>query len=150
MTVAIINISKFSDLERALKKIVQDAMEDEVATKAIELGVKNVASEVYAKYTPYSSDGVTPHYERTYELMSSFEYNPIHNGIEVYNDRSEGGRNIAEVIETGVGFLWGYTRNLDEEIGARPFMAKTREDLKYGEFKKSLEKGLNVRGIDTK
>lgn len=143
-------INSYSALEKALKKVVQDVMEDEVAEKAVQVGQKNVADEVYAKYTPYSTDGNTPHYERTYKLMTSFKINPIDGGIEFYNDRHEGDRYIAEVIEYGVGYEWGYTRNLDEEIGARPFMESSANDLRSGEMKQAMIKGLSKRGIDAK
>ena len=143
-------INTYSALEKALKKVVQDVMEDEVAEKAIHVGQKNVADEVYAKYTPYSSDGETPHYERTYKLMTSFRINPIDGGIEFYNDRHEDDRYIVPVIEYGQNYEWGYIRDLDKEIGARPFMESSANDLRDGKFKQAMIKGLSKRGIDAK
>ena len=142
-------IRSLSQLEKALKQKIQHAMEDEVAKTAKDTMQEKIQTEVYNKYTPYSTDGKTPHYERTYELLESVKTNMVNdNTLELTNTRSDGDRYIPEIIEYGQGYEWGYTRDLDEEIGARPFIAKTHEALdKEGIYKQALKKGLQQRGL---
>jgi hypothetical protein len=154
-----------NDLEKLLKKVAKKALETEVAKTAEEVMKDKIDSEVYDAYTPYSSDGETPHYERTYKLRESTKTEMIGDTIlMLYNDRfdedeqiskenafyHDSGRYIPSVIESGKGYEWGYERDLDSEIGARPFGEKTYEELKNGEFKKALIRGIKEQGIKAK
>lgn len=120
-------------------------MEKEVADKATELMQENIDTEVMAKYTPVS-------YVRTGLLRESVEANMEGDDtLVVKNTRSDYGydghyRDVAETIEMGEGY---YNKGLDERIGARPFTAVTRQELKDGEFRKSLKQGFKNRGIET-
>lgn len=141
------DIRNLKDLEKVLKQKVQEVMEDDVFEKVLQLGIKSAADEVYEAYTPTQ-------YKRTYELLESFKYKPIENGIEFYNDRSDRGRNVAEIVEKGHWGSEGYEfpsfypdGSPKEYMYPRPFMANTKDGLENGEFKKALKDGLNKRGI---
>ena len=43
---------------------------------------------------------------------------------------------------------WGYTRDLDEEIGERPFMKNTAKDLRDGKAKEFMAEALKKRGLN--
>ncbi len=149
MTVSLMEIRNFKDLEKAISQKIKKAMENEVAKKAIGIGQDMVEQEVYQKYTPTM-------YERTGELKESFETKPIKDGIELTNTRSDGDRYIPEIIEHG---HWGsdqggYEYPSYNEDGSpraymnpRPFMQKTKEQLENGEFKDALVKGLKSEGL---
>lgn len=144
------SFKNLKDLERFLQKQINNALQNEVKNEVEETMRNHIQKDVYEAYTPYSTDGVTPHYERTYELLRSIESNLIDDGVlSVENTRHEGDRYIVEVIEYGKNYQWGYTRNLDEEIGARPFVENTREELRQtNKHVEALKKGLKRQGID--
>jgi len=146
------------DLNKYLQKQIDDALKKEVADEVRSTMIKRIEEDVYEPYTPYSTDGVTPHYERTYELKNP--KNIIHymikdgmlaiENIRQDTDDSGGYRDIVEILESGRGYDWGYKRDLDKEIGARPFVQNTRNELSAsGRHKKALKSGLNKRGIKT-
>ena len=136
------------DLNKYLQNKLTDGLKTDVARNSIKLMQKHVQEDVYDAYTPYSTDGVTPHYERTGKLMDSSVAQMLDdNTLEVTNIRAdqESGRHIVPVIEYGKGYEWGYTRNLDEEIGARPFITKTRKELEEGKAKEFVKEALEKR-----
>ena len=139
--------TSWSELIKNLKIITTEIMEKEVADKATELMQENIDTEVYAAYTPMSDNS------RTGALRASVETGmQTDDTLIVYNSRMDTGfkgelRDVVEVIETGKGYNYG--NNLDDIIGARPFVAKTREDFEKGEFRKSLKQGFKARGIET-
>ena len=145
----------WSEIEKYLVKQISSSMQLEVAKEVVDVMVEpggTIDEDVYKPYTPYSTDGVTPHYIRTYELKNpaNFDTKMVDsNTLSVRSTRSENGRDIAEVIEYGKGYNdWGYTRDLDEEIGARPFHQKTKEKLQQtGRHVKALKRGLTKRGL---
>lgn len=143
--------SQLKKIEKQLQKKIQDALKNEVFEKVRDVMQDHIMEDVYNAYTPYSKDGVTPHYERTYELIwdETIQGKMINkNTLQVENTRHEGNRDIVEVIETGKGYQWGYERDLDEEIGARPFISETKKDLlKNGQHIEAMEKGLERQGI---
>ena len=141
------------DLERYLNKQIDTVLMNEVADEVTKTMINRIDEDVYAAYTPYSTDGITPHYERTYELKN--EGNIIRflmkNGVlAIENIRQENGVDIVERIEHGRGYDWGFRRNLDDEIGARPFIHNTREEIrKTGRHVLAMRKGLSRLGIKT-
>lgn len=139
---AVIKIRNTRDLEEVLKVVAKNAMTKEVAEEAEETMKKKIDTEVYQTYTPV-------YYERTYQLRDeSVEIDMIDDlTLELKNTRTDGSKYIPSIIEYGKGYTWGYKRNLDEEIGPRPFGAKTHEELKNGGFKKALVKGLKNQGV---
>lgn len=123
---------------------VNDAMEKDVAEEAKRVMEVHIQTDVYNTYTPTD-------YERTYQLMEDVKSELIDDGtIEIKDTRTENGRDITKIIEYGVGYDWGYKRNLDEEIGPRPFVELTAKDLEtnkshVGVLKKALQdKGISV------
>lgn len=144
------SFKNLKEFERFLQKQINNALQNEVKNEVEETMRDHIQKDVYEAYTPYSTDGVTPHYERTYELLRSIESNLVDNGVlSVENTRHEGDRDIVSVIEYGQGYQWGYVRNLDEEIGARPFVENTRHELEQtNKHVEALKKGLKRQGID--
>ncbi len=140
-------ITSYSQLLKELERIRTEIMEKEVADKATELMQKNIDTEVYAAYTPMSDNS------RTGKLRESVETGMQQDDtLVVYNSRMDTGfkgeiRDVVGVIETGKGYNYG--NNLDNIIGARPFVEKTREDLEKGEFRRALKDGFKARNIET-
>ena len=144
------------ELNKYLQKQIDDSLKKEVADEVRSTMIKRIDEDVYDAYTPYSTDGITPHYERTYELKNP--KNIIHYMLKdgmiaienIRQDMSDGYRNIVEILESGRGYSWGYKRDLDLEIGARPFVQNTRNELSTsGRHIDALKSGLNKRGIKT-
>lgn len=131
-------VRTFKQLEKLLKLKIQQAMEDEVATKSVQLGQKNVAEEVYSKYDPVV-------YNRSMEMMTAFEVEPTKDGIEFSHDRRDGDRYVSEIVETGEGYQ--FYKEGAAYLEPRPFFATTVEDLENGEFKKALKSGLINKGL---
>lgn len=134
-----------AELAAMLEKKFKSSLENEVKQEVTETMQEHIQSDVYDAYTP-------THYDRTYQLMDDIEGEMINeNTLKVENTRSENGRDIVEVIETGKGYEWGYIRNLDEEIGARPFVENTKEELRStGKHIEAFKRGLKREGIDVK
>jgi hypothetical protein len=141
--------SDLSQLEKYLNGLINNALDTNVKETAKETMQLHIQRDVYAAYSPYSTDGKTPHYERTGQLLQDVEGHLIDNNTLVIEDtRSENGRDIVKVIEEGKGYQWGYKRNLDEEIGARPFVENTYVELASGLARESLKQGLKRQGLD--
>lgn len=143
-------VRNINELKKYLQKQINDVLQNEVKNEVEETMRNHIQKDVYEAYTPYSTDGKTPHYERTYELLRSIESNLVDDGmLSVENTRHEGDRDIVSVIEYGQGYQWGYVRDLDEEIGARPFVENTREELRQtNKHVEALKKGLKRQGLD--
>lgn len=137
-----------NQLEKYLNDIIKEALNTDVAEIAKENMQLHIQRDVYKPYTPYSTDGKTPHYERTGELLQDVETTVEGNTLILEDTRSENGRDIVKVIEEGKGYEWGYKRNLDTEIGKRPFVENTFEDLSKGLANESLKQGLKRQGIN--
>ena len=138
-----------ADLEKYLQKKVSESLQIDVALESRQLMREHIQNDVYETYTPYSSDGITPHYERTFALIDSCITNVIGSDtIELKNTRiGENGENIPRIIEYGGHYGWGYRRHLDTEIGTRPFFANTYKDLAMGKAKIFMKMALIKRGL---
>ena len=140
--------SNLNQLEKYLNDKIRNALDTNVAETAKETMQMHIQRDVYATYTPYSTDMETPHYIRTGQLLQDVEHSMINdNTLEIKDTRNENGRDIVEVIEEGKGYEWGYRRDLDEEIGARPFVENTAIDLEKGLAKEALKQGLKRQGL---
>lgn len=148
------SFKNLKDLESYIRKQVTDSLKTDVAENSKELLKEKKQEVVYDAYTPYSTDGKTPHYERTYQLLNSNESKMIDdNTLEITSPRgtdSETGVDIASAVEYGGNYTWGYTRDLNEEIGARPFMEETANELKAGKAKEFMKDALKKRGLNVK
>ena len=135
---------QLADLEKKLKKKIEDVMENEVAKVVIDEGKKQVQKEVYDKYEPKK-------YQRTGRLKEEWSKESIDNGIRVINTREDDktGKYIPKVIETGEGYDYGGYGYAYEK--PRPFIQKTRESLEdSGNHIKALRKGLKRQGVKVK
>jgi hypothetical protein len=117
-------------------------MEKDVAEEVKRVMEVHIQTDVYNAYEPTD-------YVRTYKLMEDIQSELIDDGtIEVKDTRSENGRDITRIIEDGRGYDWGYARNLDQEIGARPFIENTRNDLDTNKSHiEVLKKALRDKGF---
>jgi hypothetical protein len=143
------DFKSLKDLEKYLNKKIQESLQTDVASESRQLMREHIQDDVYSAYTPYSTDGVTPHYKRTWELMNSCKTDMLDsNTLELKNTRvGENNENIPAIIENGGHYTWGYVRNLDEEIGKRPFVSNTRNDLSRGKLKRYMSDALKKRGL---
>jgi hypothetical protein len=132
------------DLERFLKQLQQPvtkALNGNVAQAVKKVMKDKVQTEVYDPYKPSV-------YQRTGKLGSeeSMESNIINDTtLVVENVRSDGDRNVAEIVETGNG----YTYDFQYSGIARPFTEATREELvNTGAHLAALYQGLKQQGIN--
>lgn len=144
------SFDSLKDLERYVNIKIKNSLQNEVFKEVKETMQEHIQKDVYGAYTPYSTDGVTPHYERTHKLLDSIEQIMENdNTLVVENTRKENGRDIVEVIENGKGYQWGYKRNLDEEIGSRPFVGNTRDELRNSnKVEQAMKNGLRKQGLE--
>jgi hypothetical protein len=137
----------FNNLKEMLEYIQKQAnetLQDEVFETTRDVMQEHIQEDVYDAYTPAD-------YERTYELISddNIEGKVADNTLTVKNTRHDGDRYVPEIIEEGKGYNWGYIRDLDEEIGARPFIANTKKDLQTNkQHVQAMKEGLKKRGLD--
>lgn len=129
----------WKELELQIMKAITEAMENEVKAGAIKCGEDHVETDVYDAYI---SDAENP-YSRTGLLKESFKGEMLDNStLEITNTRTDGDRNVVEVVEYGRGY---YSNEMDEKIGARRFMMNTQEDLELGKARELLTEGLKKR-----
>lgn len=137
-----------NQLEAYINEKINVALETNVKEVAKTTMKEHVQIDVYNPYTPHSIDGVTPHYERTGKLLENVKATIEGNSLTLEDTRSENGRDITQIIESGVGYDWGYKRNLDKEIGKRPFVEETYKDLANGKARNALAEGLRIQGLN--
>ncbi|WP_440118475.1 hypothetical protein [Paenibacillus sp. QZ-Y1] len=132
------------DLLKFLKQLqqpVSKALNNNVAKTVKTIMKDKVQEEVYDPYTPSV-------YQRTGRLGSedSMESKLINDDttLVVENVRSDGDRNVAEIVETGKG----YTYDFQYSGIPRPFTEATREELENtGEHVAALYAGLKQQNI---
>ena len=134
------------DLVKFLQKLNQPiakALIDDVAKTVKKIQKEKVKEEVYDVYEPtmYSRTGLLG----SEESMKSELINDTTLVIE--NVRSDGDRNVAEVVESGSGYNFGF-----EYAGVpRPFTEATREELRNtGAHKSAMHRGLKRQNIKLK
>ncbi|WP_137743249.1 hypothetical protein [Robertmurraya siralis] len=137
-------------LEKYLNSKINSALQNEVFSEVKKTMQQRIERDVYEAYTPYSTDGTTPHYQRTGKLNESIDKSMEgENVLVVENTRNENGRDIVKVIEEGKDYEWGYKRNLDKEIGSRPFVKNTRDELsKSNKLERAMKDGLRRQGLN--
>jgi hypothetical protein len=144
------NFSNMNDLIKYLQGQVSDSLRRDVSEKVIDVVKDHIQKDVYDAYTPYSTDGITPYYERTYQLLEDVVSDPVYDdSIYITDTRSENGKDITEIIETGQGYTWGYRRNLDNEIGSRPFMENAKDEIQRDSIAtNALKESLKLKGFN--
>ena len=148
--------NNWKELEKLISKAIESSMNDELAKEVVEVMTEDggvIDKTVYEPYTPYNLSGTDHHYHRTYQLKdpSNIDTHMVNgNTLSIRSTRSENGRDIAGILESGNGYDWGknsgYVRDLDEEIGARPLHKETGNELqRTGRHIKAMKKGLKKR-----
>lgn len=126
-----------------LNKPIAKALNNDVAKTVKTVMKDKVKEEVYDVYEPtmYSRTGLLG----SEESMKSELINDT--TLVVENVRSDGDRNVAEVVESGQNYQFGF-----EYAGVpRPFTEATREELRNtGAHKAAMYKGLKKQGINLK
>lgn len=126
-----------------LNKPIAKALSNDVAKTVKTMMAEKVQDEVYKVYEPtmYSRTGKLG----SVESMKSELINDT--TLVVENVRSDGDRNVAEIVESGQGYQFGF-----EYAGVpRPFTEATREELRNtGAHKAALYQGLKQQGIEVK
>lgn len=132
-----------SGLAKELEATMGDQPEKTVRKKF----KKQINATVYDSYTPTQ-------YDRTGELLqdSSIKSAVSRKGADVeltvQSIRSEDGKDIAKIIETGQGYTWESSQ-IAKSKTPRPFHANTEEELaSTGEHIQAIKAGLRKRGID--
>jgi hypothetical protein len=140
-------MATFNDLDELIKQMqkdINDSMKNDVAPDMVEVVQDHVEKDVYAAYTPID-------YQRTNTLKNNVNAVTSDNTIEIDDTYIDNGNDIVNIVETGKGYTWGYTRNLDDVIGARPFMELADQDIRDNQLAdKSLIKSLKSKGYDVK
>ena len=99
------SFKNMKQLEAYINKQAKETLYERKQT-FVDVAKDHVESDVYDKYEPDLSNPNS--YRRTGKLKESFKTNPIKNGIEITNTRSENGRDIAEIVEKGHYESQGY------------------------------------------
>ncbi|WP_425203600.1 hypothetical protein [Priestia megaterium] len=140
------DIKTRKQLEKELQKRIKKVMNKQVKSMAKSTMQEKIVNEVYAKYQP-DEDG----YQRTYELLDAIETKPVdETTISIENTRHDGNRDVAKVIESGVGYDWEKSRIAQMQPFPRPFTEETRKSLENGKFKQTLKDGLQSEGLNIK
>ncbi|PYY28364.1 hypothetical protein [Paenibacillus illinoisensis] len=139
------------DLIKFLQRLNQPiakALNDNVAKTVKQVMKEKVKEEVYDVYTPDPNSAYS--YKRTGLLGSeeSMKSELINDTtLVVENIRSDGDRNVAEIVESGIGYEYSF----DYAGVPRPFTEATREELRAtGAHKAALYQGLKQQGIEVK
>lgn len=153
-------IRKFSDLEKALKKAVKKTMENEVARATKVAMHNNVQDVVYDAGEPIEyerrnftngslGDPSTMKHEYKNDILEVTNEADFNHAFAIHSDTWEYGdvdldRSLAYNIE------YGYGAEDEWWNEPRPFIEKTREDMRNGGFKKALKEGLEKNGLKIK
>jgi hypothetical protein len=136
--------NNMNELEKYLNEVIGVALETNVAEKTKETMQFHIQTDVYKPYTPRE-------YERTGKLLQDVDVTLIDNNTLIIEDTRndepdvENGRDVINVIETGKG----YSRiSIDDEIGERPFVQNTYDELANGLARESLKEGLKRQGLN--
>ncbi|MEN7436348.1 hypothetical protein ABEQ76_05535 [Bacillus velezensis] len=127
----------------AQKALIKTLQKSSSVTKhiMIKTGQERVQSDVEDVYKPHQ-------YQRTGELKSSFQTTNEVNGISLTNTRSDEGRDVAMIVETGEGYQYedkygyGYGK-------PRTFMTNTYEQLKDGRLLHAITQDVKNNGYAT-
>lgn len=136
------------ELAKMIEGNIKTAMKTSVSDVALDTLNKHVVEDVYSAYTP---QGKNP-YQRTYQLLEDMEAKMIdENTLMVRSTREEDGRDIAEVIESGTGYMWEESKIYAMQPFPRPFHAEAKKELEeQGLARDALIKGLQKQGFKVK
>lgn len=159
------SFNNFAQLTAHINKQVEIALKNDVANTVKEEMIERVEQDVYAKYTP--NNGEPWRYERRRDKGGLSDVDNMHHRTEreldgvkliVTNETKDDdtGQPIASLVEHGNGkngLHYTYQNNrsgdADDYLSARPFQAKTIEELNSsGEAKEALKRGLRGLGMN--
>jgi hypothetical protein len=134
------------ELAKQIEKLAAQAMQKSnsaTSKTVVETGKRHVQTDVYDVYTPDPSNPRS--YKRTGELKESWEAEETPDGIAVFNNREDDGRDVAYIVHSGQGYQYDFEYAGKE----RPFVDNTADELKKGnQLKDSLKKDLKSIGLD--
>lgn len=137
----------FTSIEAALKFIEKQSLsvlKQEIAKATVKTMQKHIQTDVYDVYDPKQ-------YERKSYQGGLIDQDNIEvavvddNTISVENIRFDGDREVAQIVESGEGYIYDFPFN-----GVpRPFTENTIEELKEtGLLEQEMKKGLARRGFN--
>lgn len=133
-------------LEKLLQNKISKALQQNVAPTVKRIMKEKIEEEVYSVYDPIM-------YERDREsggllAESNMQVEMINDTtLSVENTRSDNGRNVAEIVETGQNYNFDFQYNGIP----RPFTEATREELRNtNEHVAAMYAGLKKMGLDVK
>lgn len=132
--------NSIAELEIYLNQMTKEAMNNGNAVKetVIQAGERHVQSDVYDVYSPHV-------YQRTGELKKDWVSEPTAEGIAIYNNREDQGKDIAKIVDTGQG----YTFSFEYSGKPRPFIENTVQELQNSsELTTALKEDLRAKGLD--
>ncbi|MFO1442797.1 hypothetical protein KDN24_06160 [Bacillus sp. Bva_UNVM-123] len=134
------SFNNLKDLQRFVNRMAKESMVrgNAVKSEVIETGKKHVQEDVYDVYT-------TRVYQRSGQLKENWEVEETVDGIAVFSNRVDEGRNVSEIVETGQGYQFDFEFNGKP----RPFTENTRKELAEGaRLKDALKKDMKSIGLD--
>lgn len=152
------SVNSYSQLLKALQKVAKDVMEDDVATATKISIYNNVQNIVY--------DAGNPSYYERRDFTNGSLGDPNNlnhkykNGVLEVTDDADFNHSFADEYNNGYGAVdmneslaynieYGYGSKSEWWNKPRPFIEESREDMRDGEFKSAMIKGLKKRGIDS-
>lgn len=137
-------------MEKALRKLqpkINKALQQDVAPTVKRVMKEKINEEVYEKYPdPVMYDRRKEHGGLLDE--ANMEVTMVNDStLSVENIRSDDGRNVAEIVETGQNYEHDFKYNGIP----RPFTEATREELRNtNEHMYALSRGLKRQGVNIK
>lgn len=136
-------VNNLKELEKELKKRINNALDNEVASVAKENMVEAIQTTVYDAYEPI-------YYERRLENgglldINNIDVQPVEDGIILRNfaplDNARGDWDLDDIIVHGYG----------KQPFPRDFYASTVDNLKYNkEHLKAMKQGLERQGLEVR
>jgi hypothetical protein len=143
-------MAKFKSLDhlyKYIKKEVNKSLDKDVS-RVVKDEMKKVIEEVvYNAYEPSQ-------YDRQKDDGGLLDESNIKHGVEngqlwIRNTRSDEGKDVAEIVETGVGYDWERSRIYKMQPFPRPFHEETKENLeKNKKHVDALKDSLKNKGFD--
>ncbi|MCY9594030.1 hypothetical protein PC41400_08080 [Paenibacillus chitinolyticus] len=139
------DFNSIKELQRYIQTKANLALKNEVATNTVEAMMKKIDEVVYDVYEPKV-------YEREKDHGGLTDPNNIRvqmindDTVSIENIRSDGNRNVVEIVETGQGYYYSF----DYTNKPRAFTGATRQELKTSKSHiKAMKLGLERQGIRT-
>jgi len=137
------DFTSIKELQRYIQSKANLALKNEVATNTVQVMTKKIDEVVYDAYEPKL-------YEREKDHGGLTDPNNIKvqmvedNTISIENIRSDGPRNVAEIVETGQGYYYSF----DYTNKPRAFTEATRQELRMSQSHvKAMKLGLAKQRI---